>query len=69
MPAAIPQHIRERIVEAYDKGTPREAIIRKFGLSSAFIRRLLQRRRETGRYSPKPHAGGRAAAVSGVKLK
>jgi transposase len=61
--------LRERVVQACDEqhGT-RERIARLFGVSTAWIRRLLQRRRESGTIEPKPHGGGRPAKYSGKRL-
>ena len=55
------QDLRERVVRACDerRGT-RQQIAETFGVSTAWIRRLLQRRRETGSFAVKPHAGGPA---------
>ena len=56
---AYSQDLRERVVRACDedRGT-RSQIAAWFGVSSAWIRRLLQRRRESGSLAPRPHAGG-----------
>jgi transposase len=53
------QDLRERVVRAVDErqGT-REQLADLFGVSTAWIRRLLQRRRETGSFAAKPHGGG-----------
>jgi transposase len=55
------QDLRERVVRACDEhlGT-REQIARLFGVSTAWLRRLLQRRRETGSFAALPHGGGPA---------
>ena len=51
--------LRERVVRACDEGRgTRRQIAALFGVSTAWIRRLLQRRRETGSFAAKPHAGG-----------
>lgn len=61
--------LRERVVRACDERQgSREGIARLFGVSTAWIRRLLQRRRERGTIAPKPHGGGRPAKYSGKKL-
>lgn len=61
--------LRERVVQACDeRHGVREPIARLFGVSTAWIRRLLQRRRETGTIAPKPHGSGRPAKFSGKKL-
>lgn len=56
---AYSQDLRERVVRACDarRGT-RQQIADLFGVSTAWIRRLLQRRRTTGSFAAKPHAGG-----------
>jgi transposase len=56
---AYSQDLRERVVRACDerRGT-RQQIADLFRVSTAWIRRLLQRRRQTGSFAAKPHAGG-----------
>ena len=56
---AYSQDLREHVVRACDerRGT-REHIAQLFGVSTAWIRRLLQRRRQTGSFAALPHAGG-----------
>src|SRR5439155_23218391 len=56
---AYSQDLRERVVRACDeqRGT-RQQIADLFGVSTSWIRRLLQRRRTTGSFAAKPHAGG-----------
>ena len=57
--------LRERVVRACDEGRgTRQQIADLFGVSTAWIRRLLQRRRETGSFSAKPHAGGPAPKIT-----
>jgi transposase len=53
------QDLRERVVRACDeqRGTHQD-LAKLFGVSTAWIRRLLQRRRETGSFAALPHAGG-----------
>ena len=55
--------LRERVVRACDEriGTRME-IAETFGVSTAWIRRLLQRRRETGDFSARPCGGRRFCA-------
>jgi transposase len=52
--------LREKILRAYDahRGSQR-ALAALFGVSRAFVERLVQRRRSTGQIAPRPHAGGR----------
>jgi transposase len=56
---AYSQDLRERVVHACDeRRQTRQEIADRFGVSTSWIRRLLQRRRETGSFAAKPHAGG-----------
>ena len=52
--------LREKILRAYDehRGSQR-ALAAFFGVSRAFVEKLLQRRRTMGTIAPRPHAGGR----------
>ena len=61
--------LRERVVQACDEemGT-REEIARLFGVSTAWIRRLLQRRRETGSIAAKPRGGQKPPKFQGKNL-
>ena len=61
--------LRDRVVLACDAGEfTREEIAEEYGVSESWIRRLLQRRCETGSYGPKGHAGGRRPAFEGASL-
>ena len=62
--------LRERVVGACDgKAARREEIARRFGVSTAWIRRLLQRRRETGSIAPWPQHAGRKPALDDRKME
>ena len=52
------QDLRDRVVRACDEGKgTRRRIADLFGVSTAWIRRLLQRRRQTGSFAAKPRGG------------
>ena len=51
---AYSMDLRERVLAAVDRGTPREEIVRTLGVSQPTIRRYLRLRRETGSVVPKP---------------
>jgi len=57
--------LRERVVAACDarEGT-REQIAERFGVTDRWIRKLLQRRRETGSMAPFPRNPGRKRALN-----
>ena len=58
--------LRERVVAACDEGIDNRAeIADRFSVSQSWVRRLLQRRRETGSLAPKPHGGGQPPAFEG----
>jgi len=64
MPAAYSLDLRHRVLAAVDaKDGTRAAIAARFQVSTAWIRRLVQRRRQTGSIEPRPHAGGPAPAL------
>ena len=66
---AYSMDLRDRVVAACDSGewTPTE-VAEQFGISRAWVYRLLQRRREEGGYRLKGHGGGRQPAFSGQAL-
>jgi transposase len=62
--------LRERVVAACDRcELTRQEIAEQFGVSVSWIRRLLQRRRETGDYGPKQTKRGRKPAFSPKALQ
>lgn len=60
---AYSMDLRQRVVDACDEGVDTRAeIAERFAVSESWIRRLLQRRRDTGSIAPRPHKGGRTPA-------
>jgi transposase len=51
---AYSMDLRERVLAAVDRRTPRKEIVRTLGVSEPTIRRYLRLRRETGSVAPKP---------------
>jgi transposase len=62
--------LRERVVAACDarEGT-REQIAERFGVSDRWIRKLLQRRRETNSLAPLPRNPGRKRALNDRQME
>ncbi len=62
--------LRERVVAACDarEGT-REQIAERFGVSDRWIRKLLQRRRETDSLAPLPRNPGRKRALNDGQME
>jgi transposase len=61
--------LRQRILAAVDEGRPRSTIAELFQVSLSWIRRLVQRRRETGSIAPQPHGGGRRPKLDDTCLE
>ena len=56
--------LRLRIHEARHAGESTAEVAERFGVSTAFVRRLLQRFRATGSLAPRPHGGGPARKLA-----
>ncbi len=54
---AYSQDLRLKVLDAVDRGMPREEVARIFGISLPSIKRWLRRRRETGGVEPSPVPG------------
>jgi transposase len=50
--------LRLRILADSDTGMRTKAVAEKYSVSESWVRRLKQRRRETGEIEPRPHTGG-----------
>ncbi len=62
--------LRRRVVAACDRKDGRRIeIAERFGVSTAWIRRLLQRRRERGSIAPFPQNAGRKPALDHRRLE
>jgi transposase len=62
--------LRRRVVAACDRQDERRVkMAERFGVSTAWIRRLLQRRRETGSIAPLPQNPGRKLALDDRKME
>lgn len=62
--------LRDRVVAACDAGSEtREEVAEQFGVCTAWIRRLLQRRRERGSYAPLNGRRGPQPKFSGASLR
>ena len=67
---AISMDLRERVVRACDAGeqTQRQ-IAERFGVSPAWIGKILRRRRQTGSIAPLPRGRGPKPKISGARLQ
>jgi transposase len=67
--------VREKVLQAVDRGYPREQIVKLLGVSRATIKRYVKQRRETGTIAPKvipgrpSKKGGLLQAELGAQLQ
>jgi len=62
--------LRERVIRAYDDGVgTQDEVAELFGVSVAWLKKLLRQRRHDGSIAPKPHGGGWTPKFSGEKLE
>jgi transposase len=55
---AYSSDLRDRVLADRDAGMPTGEVATKYRVSASWVRRLLQRRRETGSTAPKPQRHG-----------
>lgn len=65
---AYSQDLRDRVFLACDRGMPTKKVAQIFDVSPAWVRRLKQRRRETGETSPRPSGGARVRKIEMARL-
>jgi transposase len=69
MGAAYSQDLRDRIMAARDRGLPTSQVAELFGVSRAWVRRVMQRRREHGELTPRPRGGVTVIKVDLQRLR
>ena len=62
------QDLRDRVLAAGDRGMPTKQIAKMFEVSPAWVRRLKQRRRETGETAPRPMGGATVIKIDMARL-
>ena len=68
MGAAYSQDLRDKVLAACDRGMPTKQVSEVFDVSPAWVRRLKQRRRETGETSPRPMGGATVIKIDMARL-
>jgi transposase len=63
------QELRDRVFAAYDRGMKTKQIATIFQVSSAWARRIKQRRRETGETRPRPMGGATVIKIDLQRLR
>ena len=62
------QELRDRVLGAYDRGMQTKQIADTLGVCRAWVRRVKQRRRETGETTARPMGGARVIKIDVVRL-
>ena len=57
--------LRKRVIRAWDASGDADAVAATFGVSRAWVHRLVQRRRETGSIAPRKQTKFRSRALAG----
>lgn len=65
---AYSQELRDRVLGAYDRGMQTKQIADTLGVCRAWVRRVKQRRRETGETTTRPMGGARVIKIDVVRL-
>jgi transposase len=68
MASPYSQDLRDRVLAASDRGVPTKKVAGQFEVSPAWVRRLKQRRRETGETSPRPMGGATVIKIDMARL-
>jgi len=61
--------LRERVARAWDASGDAEEVAEIFGVSRAWVHRLIQRRRETGSIAPRPQTKFRSRVLAGKEQR
>jgi transposase-like protein len=64
MPKAYSMDLRKRVIEACAQGQTLAEAATRFAVSTSFVEKLQQQRRERGPLEPKAHGGGRQPRLS-----
>lgn len=68
MGAPYSQDLRDRVLAAGDRGMKTRQVARMFQVCSSWVRRVKQRRRETGETTPRPMGGATVVKIDGPRL-
>ena len=68
MAAPYSQDLRDRVLAAADRGMPTKDIAETFEVSPSWVRRVKQRRRETGETAARPMGGLRVIKIDQARL-
>jgi len=69
MGAAYSQDLRDRVIAARDRGMKTKQVADLFNVSPAWVRRVMQRRREHGETTPRPRGGVTVVKIDLQRLR
>ena len=69
MGMAYSQDLRERVIAARDRGMKTKQVAHLFCVSASWVRRVMQRRRETGQTAPRPRGGATVIKIDLDRLR
>jgi transposase len=69
MGTAYSQDLRDRVMAARDDGLTTVRVARMFRVSSSWVRRVMQRRREHGETAPRPRGGVTVVKIDLERLR
>jgi transposase len=69
MGAPYSQDLRDRVLAACDRGMKTGQVAKAFAVCSSWVRRIKQRRRETGQTTPRPMGGATVVKIDGQRLR
>ena len=68
MGAAYSQDLRDRVMTARDRGMKTKQVADLFDVSCSWVRRVMQRRRESGQTAPRPMGGATVIKIDMTRL-
>ena len=68
MASPYSQDLRDRVLAAGDQGMKTRQVAKVFGVCSSWVRRIKQRRRETGETTPRPMGGATVVKIDLERL-
>lgn len=69
MAEAYSQDLRDRVMAARDQGMETAQVAKWFNVSSSWVRRVIQRRRDHGETSPRPRGGATVVKIDMQRLR
>ena len=69
MAASYSQDLRDRVIASREGGMETKAVATLFVVSASWVRRVMQRKRESGETAPRPRGGATVVKIDLVRLR